>query len=290
MAEHITKDRLIRDLKELGVKEGDSLNLKISMKSIGYVEGGPNTVIEALREVVGESGTLVAESFVSSHHLSTLRKKTILSEPDSPSYAGAIANAMIKYPGVYRSSHPIQRFTVLGARAKELSENHTPDSYAYDILRVLAETGGKNLKIGADGKVIGVGTTHVAIGLLGLKQKIPREGIHYKDKDGNIRLFKRTWAGGCEKGFSNFVPLYENANAFIKVGKVGEAETTLSDMRKTLDLELDIMKKDPGFFLCDNPKCIDCRYSWPFSKGKGKRIMLPLLRSYIRLKRKLKKH
>lgn len=288
MSETINKERLVRDLKELGVQRGDALNLKISLKSIGKVEGGPNTVIEALQEVVGKEGTLVAESFISSHHLSTLRKKTIVSEEDTPSYAGAIANAMIKYPGSVRSTHPIQRFTALGARAKELMENHTPESYAYDVLKVLAETGGKNLKIGADGKVIGVGTTHVAIGMLGLKQIIPKEGIYYKDKDGKLVLFRRNWAGGCDRGFSNFVPLYLASDAFIKVAKVGEAETTLSDMKKTLDLELETMRKDPGYFLCDNPKCINCRYSWEFSRGKAKKVMTPLFRTYNRVKQKWK--
>ncbi len=288
MADTISKDKLVKDLKNLGLKKGDALNLKISMKSIGYVEGGPVAVIDALREVVGEEGTLVAESFIGDHHLSDLKKKTILSEPDTPSYAGAIANAMIKYPGAIRSTHPIQRFSAVGARAEELMKNHTPESYAYNVLKVLAETGGKNLKIGADGKVIGVGTTHVAIGMLKLKQIIPKVGIHYKTAEGETRLFVRDWAGGCDKGFSNFVPLYREHNSFIKEGLVGQAESTLSDMKKTLDLELETMRVNPGYFLCDDPKCFNCRYSWEFSKGKAGKIMTPLFRTYIRYKNKLK--
>jgi len=288
MADQITRERLVDDLRELGVQEGDALNLKISLKSIGPVDGGPETVIGAIMDVVGESGTIVVESFINSYHISTLRRKRIMSEPDTPSYAGAIANAMINYPGVYQSTHPIQRFTALGKRAKELMDNHTPDSYAYDPLRVLAETGGKNLKIGADGKVIGVGTTHVAIGLLGLKQIIPREGIYYKDDKGQVKLFMRNWSGGCYKGFSNFVPLYEASDAFINVAQVGNAETTLSDMGKTLDIELETMRKDPGYFFCNDPKCFSCRYSWEFSKGKGGRLITPLFRTYNRWKRKIK--
>lgn len=288
MAETISKDKLVKDLKNLGVQKGDALNLKISMKSIGFVEGGPITVIDALREVVGEEGTLVAESFVGAYHLSDLKKKTILSEPDAPSYAGAIANAMIKYPNAIRSKHPIQRFSAVGARADELMNKHTPESYAYNPLKVLAETGGKNLKIGADGKVIGVGTTHVAIGMLQLKQIIPKVGIHYKTDEGEIRLFVRDWAGGCDKGFSNFVPLYKEHNSFINEALVGQAESTLSDMKKTLEVELDTMRVNPGFFLCDDPKCFNCRYSWEFSKGKAGKIMTPLFRTYIRYKNKLK--
>ncbi|MEN8157830.1 MAG: AAC(3) family N-acetyltransferase [Bacteroidota bacterium] len=288
MAEKISKDRLVADLKKLGVKKGDSLNLKISLKSIGFVEGGPDAVIQAILDVVGEEGTIVGESFVNSHHLSKLKKQTILSEPDTSSYAGAIANAMIKFPGAIRSTHPIHRFSAIGARAKELMDNHTPDSYAYNVLKVLAETGGKNLKIGADGKVVGVGTTHVAIGMLQLVQDYPNEGIHYKNDQGETHLFVRNWAGGCEKGFSNFVPLYKKNNAFINEGLVGNAETTLSDMKKTLDIELETLRVNPGYFLCDNPKCINCRYSWEFSKGKGKKLMLPAFRAYNRLKKRFR--
>ncbi len=288
MADTISKDKLVEDLKNLGVKKGDALNLKISLKSIGQVEGGPTTVIDALREVVGEEGTLVTESFVTAHHLSDLKKKTVLSEPDSPSYAGAIANAMIKYPGAIRSTHPIQRFSAVGARAEELMNSHTPESYAYNPLKVLAETGGKNLKIGSDGKVVGVGTTHVAIGMLQLRQIIPKVGIHYLTADGETRLFVKNWSGGCHKGFSNFVPLYKEKHAFIKEGLVGQAESTFSDMKKTLDIELETLKVNPGFFLCDDPKCFNCRYSWEFSKGKAGKIMTPLFRTYVRYKSKLK--
>ena len=49
----ITKNDLIRDLRQLGVVRGDTLNLKVSMKSIGDIDGGANTLIEALMEVVG---------------------------------------------------------------------------------------------------------------------------------------------------------------------------------------------------------------------------------------------
>ena len=288
MNEAITKKRLVRYLKNLGIESGDALNLKISLKSIGHVEGGANTVIQALLDVVGEKGTLVAESFISSHHISELKKKTILSEATTPSYAGAIANAMIKFPGSFRSKHPIHRFSAVGYRAEELMNNHTPESYAYDVLKVLSETGGKNLKIGADGIVIGVGTTHVAIGMLDLKQVIPNEGIHYKADDGQIKLFIRDWAGGCDKGFSNFVDLYKEKNGFINVDQVGNAETTLSDMRTTLDIELETLGRNPSYFLCNDPKCISCRYSWEFSTGKGKKVMLPLFRKYNRLKKRFK--
>ena len=261
------KDKLITDLKNIGVKSGDTLNLKVSMRSMGNYRA--EDLIRACLKVVGERGTLVAESFVESYHISMLKEHEVISGRWTPSYAGAFANAMIFYPGSVRSTHPLQKFTAVGFRAMDLTLNHTPDSYAYDVLKVMAETGGKNLSIGS--KVVGVGTTHVAIGMLGLKQVIPKEGIYYDDG----KLFMRDWAGGCAEGFGNFIH-YGNR------GKIGNADSLLTDMRTTLNLELGTLKADPTYFMCG--KCINCRYSWEFSTGRFKKILLPLFRTYNRLK------
>ena len=192
-------------------------------------------------------------------------KKT--SDRWTPTYAGAVASAMIKYPNAFRSLHPVQKFVAIGAMAEELMQNHTPDSYAYDVLRVMCEIGGRNLKLGTDEKVVGVGTTHVAIGALGFHQKRPRAGVNYRNEKGEIVTFERNWSGACEKGLINFIPLYREAGAILSEGKVGHAESKITDMRKTLDVELEILSKDPTFFFCNDPACIGCRLTWGFSTG-----------------------
>ena len=65
----ISKERLVHDLQALGVRPGDLLNVKASMRSMGYVIGGPRTLIEALCEVIGPEGTIVAEAFVNVYPL-----------------------------------------------------------------------------------------------------------------------------------------------------------------------------------------------------------------------------
>ncbi len=262
---------MIRDIKAIGVKEGDTLNLKVSLKSMDNVKA--NDLIKALLEVVGPKGTLVTNSFIDAIPLSVLKKKKVISHPTSPSYAGGMANAMITYPGAYRSKHPIQKFAAVGYRAKELMYNHTPDSFAYDVLRILAETGGKNLSIGP--VIPGVGTPHVAIGLLGFKQVIPKTGIHYMQGH-DVTLFKRNWVGGCSVGFKKF------KHEPIGRGKIAGADSSLYDMGRTLNTELAILRRDPAYFMCG--KCINCRYSWEFSTGFAKKLLLPLFRTYNRLK------
>lgn len=261
----ITYKKLVSDFEELGIRKGDTLNIKASLGSIGKVEGGATTLIEALLHVVGDEGTIVTDSFVQCYKLPLKGvAKDKISSVDTPSYAGALANAMIKHPKSVRSKHPIQKFAAIGKRAEELMHNHTPKSYAYDVLRVLIETGGKNLKIGSDEKVYGIGTTHVALGSLGYRQKRPKLGVKYKDENEEVKLFVLNWSGAGH-GFNKFIPKYQEAGAVLNQGYIGFAPAKITDMKKTYDVEMEILKKDPSFQLCDDPACVACRLSWEYT-------------------------
>ena len=59
----ITYNDLVRDIKSLGIKDGDTLFLRISYRAIGKIENGPKTFIDALLNVVGEEGTIILTAF-----------------------------------------------------------------------------------------------------------------------------------------------------------------------------------------------------------------------------------
>ena len=44
----ITRNRLIKDLKKLGLKKGNHVAVVLSFKSIGFIKGGPDAFIDAL--------------------------------------------------------------------------------------------------------------------------------------------------------------------------------------------------------------------------------------------------
>ena len=54
-----TKESIVADLKALGVKEGDIVLAHASMSKLGWTVGREVTVVDALIEAVGESGTLI---------------------------------------------------------------------------------------------------------------------------------------------------------------------------------------------------------------------------------------
>lgn len=260
----LTKEQLVKDLISIGLKNADVVNVKVSLRSVGKMENGATTLIEALREVVGVDGTIVAESFVQAHPPWGLKYWCNHVNDTSISYAGAFANEMIKHENCFRSKHPIQKFAIIGKLAFELSRSHGAESYAYDVLRVVAKYGGKNLKIGSDEKVPGVGTTHVAIGLSNIRQLRLPQGVRYIDEHENLRNFIINWSGGCRKAFYNLNKLYEETDgAILGRGFIGGAESKLTDMKKTLSAELSFLKVDPEKFLtCGDPYCATCMYTW----------------------------
>lgn len=274
----ITKESLIQDLRDLGVREGDILNVKMSYKSIGKIEGGINTTIEALLEAVGSEGTIVSDSFVLSHFPieMLLRPKKCLVDQETKSYAGALANVLVKYPGAMRSPHPIQKFVALGKRA-DIVMKHNVNSAPYSTLHSIAKMGAKNLRIGSLEKVVGVGTTHVAVDILGWKQKTYRTGVNYID-NGKLKKFYHYWPESCKVAFNNLIPLYKKYGGIISEGRFGNADAILSDMGATLALELNIGSQFPYFLKCQDPGCPVCRLQWKDSTGSVIKVFYHNLR------------
>ena len=53
------KATLVKQFKDLGIKAGMTLLVHSSLRRVGKVDGGADTIIDALLEVLGENGTLL---------------------------------------------------------------------------------------------------------------------------------------------------------------------------------------------------------------------------------------
>lgn len=123
----VTRADLVRDLRNNGVNPGDLLFVHSSLKSLGFVEGGPDTVISALLEAVGDEGTVMLPTYY-------MPGGGILSTCQIPDYEfdprihgsnmGALPEAFLKFPNVHRSIHPTHSVSAIGKYAKYLTESH----------------------------------------------------------------------------------------------------------------------------------------------------------------------
>src|ERR1044071_3811587 len=64
MQKALTQKEIVDDLKRLGLGRGAAVEVHSSLSSMGFVEGGASTVINALIEVVGEGGAIVMSAYL----------------------------------------------------------------------------------------------------------------------------------------------------------------------------------------------------------------------------------
>ena len=56
----VSKEEIVKGLIAFGLKNRDIVLVHSSLSSFGYVDGGPNAVIDALLEAVGKEGFIRA--------------------------------------------------------------------------------------------------------------------------------------------------------------------------------------------------------------------------------------
>jgi aminoglycoside 3-N-acetyltransferase len=260
-----SKEELLKQLKEMGVSQGTLLHLQVSVRSVGLMSEGVSTLLNALLDAVGSDGAIVANSFLQSYPLPlSVADAHKISRYDSPSYAGVLVNAMVQYPEMLRSSHPIQKYVAIGQSAKKLIDGHNPDSGAYDLLEAMALSDGWNLTIGDKPNVTSTG--HVAVEELPYKKRSASRGVNYEAGFEEIKLFEANYRGGCTRGYPKFIPHYKS-EGILKIGQIGQANAYLTKMSETLRIERRILKDNPAFFFCNDPTCKDCRLRWEHSNG-----------------------
>ncbi len=126
-AAHVTREQLAVDLRALGLIEGDVVFVHSSLKSLGFVKGGPAAVIGALQDAVGPTGTLLLPTYylpgVSIHETCQLTDY-VFNPTLHGSTMGALPAAFLATPGVSRSIHPTHSVSALGRHAAYLTEAH----------------------------------------------------------------------------------------------------------------------------------------------------------------------
>lgn len=106
----LTKEKIIQDLTKLGVGQGMMLEVHSSLSSFGFVDGGADTVISALKECVGNEGSIFMPALRLSKELELTEqdrqlgitvKIKILPENCDKSAMGIIADTFRKMPDTY---------------------------------------------------------------------------------------------------------------------------------------------------------------------------------------------
>ena len=149
--ETITRERIVSDLRKLGLRAGDAVLMHSSLKSIGYVEGGPETVIDGLLDVLGTEGTLIFPSFQKGSEHAQLRNGLIFDVRTTLAGQGLLAETFRKRAGVFRSLNPTHSLAACGKDAGAILAGHEKCSVSVGRgtpFEKLVERNGKILLVG----------------------------------------------------------------------------------------------------------------------------------------------
>jgi len=146
MQTHVSYHDLVNGFRKAGVHAGDLVFIHASLRRVGYIEGGMEAVIAALLEAVGPEGTLAMPGF--SFQLLDV-PAPVFDVRHTPVWASKLYETFRTRDGVYRSHHVTHSVCAAGARARELTAEHslTPCG-AESPFKKFATWGAKLLLIG----------------------------------------------------------------------------------------------------------------------------------------------
>ena len=140
----VTRARIAEDLRALGVRPGGVLLVHSSISALGWVCGGAQAVVEALRDALGPGGTLVVPTHTGGNsdpagwaHPPVPEAWWPAIRAELPAYdpaltpargLGAVVELVRTQPGALRSAHPQVSFAALGPAAETITAGHALDS------------------------------------------------------------------------------------------------------------------------------------------------------------------
>jgi len=120
-----TGQRLVDDLRALGIERGRDLLVHSSMSALGPVEGGAATLLAALVEVAGPEATILAPAYpMPGSMLEWMQRPDVFDLRHTRSCMGAFTELLRSQPGAQRSAHPTHSIVALGPHAEEYVSDH----------------------------------------------------------------------------------------------------------------------------------------------------------------------
>lgn len=246
------KQRLLRDLRQLGVQPGMKLLVHSSLSRIGHVEGGANTVIDVLLESIDPAkGTLLVPTLTGSS-ADGPQHPPRFDTKESRCWTGLIPETLRLREEAYRSVSPTHSVAAIGKHAFEWTRGHedcwTPCGYGSPYYR-LCRRGGHILLLGV---TLESNTTfHTVEEVVGVSyhlQSIPVT-CAMTDVDGNEivrQLMLHDW--GTPRRFSVLEPALL-AEGIMKRARIGQADSLLIDAARMFTYASARLMNDPRLFV-----------------------------------------
>lgn len=235
----ISKNHIVSELIRIGVKPGMELEVHSSLKSFGFVDCGAETVIDALKSVVGKNGSIFMPALRLSRDLQlseedkkngVLRKIKVLPPEEKRSAMGIIADTFRLLPDTQMGEGTF----AISAWGKNADKVNTG-------LQYLIDNAGKALLLGVD--IYSLTAMHY------VEDNMPKDISNMiKSPEMDEIYSPEEWY--VENGMTPIHPWYtiQNMayeNGLIKEGKIGDCKFMFFDISSVINIYKEELIRDP---------------------------------------------
>ncbi|GIO44219.1 AAC(3) family N-acetyltransferase [Paenibacillus apis] len=248
-----TQESLMKQLEQSGIQSNGTLLVHSSMKSIGEVAGGADTVLDALASHMAD-GLLVLPT----HTWSTINADNPRFYVDrSPCCVGILPELFRQRPGVIRSWHPTHSVAALGRDAEEF----TSGDHRFDTPCARGSAWGKLLDRKAAIMLVGVDLRRNTF-IHGVEEWVDIPGRMTDDHemlitvlpDGTeISVPSRRHSGlSWSEHFLKVEDVLLERGA-MKIGQLGDAVTRICDAEAVTKVITEMLLDNPDLFSDNEP-------------------------------------
>ncbi len=255
---YVTKRELVQGLKDAGLKKGDHVIVHGSLKAFGFIVGGAEVVVEAILDLIGPEGTMMAPAQTwknldpdigvhwdvpKEYHPMIREEWPAFNKDVTPSIGmGRIAEAIRVWPGAFRSNHPARSFAAVGAKADYLTQDH-------DLSNIFGQGSPLDKLYGLGGKILLLGVGYDKNTSIHLAEtRADFKGKKWTRESSAILVDGvRKWVSYETQDVddSDFVELGNDydRDGSVKVVQIGKADVRCLDMHNFVDYTLDWLEK-----------------------------------------------
>lgn len=248
-----SKEQLLNDLSNAGVKTGDAILVHCSMSKIGFLNEGPKTFVDALLECVGQNGhVLMPSSPNPSFQLDYIKTHSTFNLANDKSRMGAISEYFRNLDGVVRSANPVEPVCAFGEKAKWLTEGHLGETTAYSSnspFARLKEIGGKILYVGVTLDNAGTSLHLLEDAVKDFKFEVyypeifPCDIVFSDDHKQKVNIKVHHPEQSKKRKCDELLPMFKKHGVYHEA-QIGKAKSLVFDAKKMFDCMLDEYHKN----------------------------------------------